>query len=86
MAERARRRTAARRRRELKQRAALAAAVLVGVLVFAWAFLGAAALSAGGALGYVLWSAHRRVRAGDNTWREQERRGASVAIVSTASS
>ncbi|WP_432190873.1 restriction endonuclease [Streptomyces sp. bgisy027] len=78
MAGRKKRRSKAQRRREAKQRIVFAMAV-IGALLFllrqsAWlliTILGAAALAG---VGSALWKAHRRERAGDRSWREQDRR------------
>jgi restriction system protein len=72
------RRTKAQRQRELRQRAGIAAAGIAAVLFVLWQspwlVLGIAGAGTVGIAAWLLWKAHKRERAGDRTWREQDRR------------
>ncbi|MFG2381231.1 restriction endonuclease [Streptomyces avermitilis] len=72
------RRTKAQRQRELRQRAGTAAAGIAAVLFVLWQsprlLLGIAGAGTVGIAAWLLWKAHKRERAGDRTWREQDRR------------
>ncbi|NEA55338.1 restriction endonuclease [Streptomyces sp. SID13666] len=72
------RRSKAQRRRELRQRAAVAsggvAVVLFALWQIPWIVLEVAVAGGGGAACWFGWRAHRRERAGDQVWREQNRR------------
>ncbi|MFF3323649.1 restriction endonuclease [Streptomyces sp. NPDC002889] len=72
------RRTKAQRKRELQQRGLLTAGALAVVLFLLWQspwlLLGIAATAASGTIAWVLRTTHQRERAGDRTWRAQDRR------------
>ncbi|MFE9997492.1 restriction endonuclease [Streptomyces avermitilis] len=72
------RRTKAQRQRELRQRAGTAAAGIAAVLFVLWQspwlLLNIAGAGTVGIAAWLLWKAHKRERAGDRTWREQDRR------------